>query len=718
MPLIPRQPYTPDQRLPRIEKPWRRWLEDDEQRFLTDNQLSIWLAEGRAGCERIHFYPLPFPHRFTRGIWDFDELANHDSLRSIGPQLDIPLKQVNLRFRPYRIDRLLVGDDVTVRERCAVSGNTLILMWDLDGPDETTLHFALPYFSARVEQTATGILISVRDQVFVSIALAGVTRTSWQASEAPLECRARISPTPGERLVLALTCGYQRGEVLEGAAAAAGGPERVFDSAEDSWDEYFSRAVPYFACSDRELERLYYYQAYVTRANLYDIPYEPFTHPYTCPWKTGAVWQWSWNTPMSSIAERWLNDKRIGAGGILLEGANGGALNLGSYLHPLRKVTQARHHNDHMRLISAAARELPTDYDLITYTTLPHTMPGGLLGIWEFFLTTGERGFLREALQIMIGAEHNFSKGELPNGLCTCFFVDEFDYSLRLRPFIRDFAKGDPRMMFRMDSPFVAVDYNSYLFALRGVIIKAAKLLGDDGVDIASLHERNARLAEAINRYLWDDDEGFYYDAHSRTLQRSDVKCIAGFAPLYAGLASEVQAARLVEHLTDPDEFGTPYPCPSISLDTPDVDPSLITYGGDVLLTSGLWFTVEGLRRYGYRELAADYVRRALRMVTSEGPSSSYSYHSITGRYNQAKHTLAAQSVILTDLICRYIIGLHPQPHGALLTDPLALQRSGITEFKFGPFLYCGRWIKVRWNRKRGYHLEETPLEHGEEDHG
>jgi len=708
MTLVPRRPYTVDPRLPAITKPWRKWLLNDEQTFLTDNQLSAWLADGRAGWERFHFYPLPFPVDLKER-WEFPELVNHDSLRSVGPYLDVAAQRLDLQFQPHRIARTLAVNGARVQETSTVSGNTLLLIWEPTADLHTTLRFGLPYFAGHVEQIEDGLLIDLREQVFVCLRLAHVAGVAWTLGDDPVECQADLSLPAGASVVLALTCGYDRQQVLEQARLATEQPQQVLAAAENTWAEYFERVVPAFACSDERLEQFYYYQAYVTRANVYDIPYEPFTHLYTCPWKTGAVWQWSWNTPLDSVAERWLNDKQIGAGGILLEGDNGGAPNIGSYLHPLQKVTEMRHHDDQMQKMGAARSRLPDDFDLLPYTTLPHTTPNGLLGAWEYYLTSGDADFLRAALDIMLEAEGHFSRGELSSGLCTCSFVDEFDYSLRLRPYIRGFSKGDPEMMLKMDTPFVGVDYNCYLHALREVIIQAATLLGDQRVDADALRRRNARLAEAINAYLWDEEDGFYYDAHPQTLERSGIKCIAGFAPLYAGLASGAQAARLVEHLTNPDEFGTPYPCPSIAINTPEIDPSLITYGGDVLLTSGVWFTVQGLVRYGYRDLAADYVWRVLQMITAEGPSSSYSYHSLTGKYNQGKHTLAAQSVILTDLICKYIVGLKPDPHGAITVDPLALPRFGITRLEFGPFLYRDRWVTVRWREGEQYTLEIAP---------
>ena len=649
MSLKPRPAITIGHGLPAIEKPWRRLLTNHEQSFLTDNQLSAFVDPKNPGCERIHFYPLPFQHKFN-SAWDFEELVNHDSLRSIGPRLELTVDETELTFQPHQVVKHMRIGAATIKERSAVSGNTLAMLWETQGLSTATLRFELPFFAAQVEAIEGGVLAVIAPDLYVALVACGVASVAFSSESSPLKCLAELALAERGEIGLGLSCGYEREAVVAGARAAAEHPEQIFADAEATWDDYFSRVVPFFSCSNEALERLYYYQAYVTRANLYDIPYEPFTHPYTCPWKTGAVWQWSWNTPMDAINERWLNDKQIGAGGIGLEEANGGGLNIGTYLHPTRKLTELRGHNEAMQAVGALRKHVPDNLDLAPYTTIPHTTPNGLLGAWEFYLGSGDPVFLRSILQVMVEAEREFSRHELPNGLYACSFVDEFDYSLRLKPFIAGFRKGDPEMMLKMDTPFAAVDYNCYLYALRERILDAAALLPDAGVhfNIDTLGVKNARLKTAINQVMWDPADGFYYDVDPRRMTRSGVKCIAGFAALYAGIADRAQAASLVTHLTNPLEFGTPYPCPSVAMDTPDVDPTLITYGGDSLVTSGIWFTVEGLVRYGYRELAAEYVRKTIEMMTKDGPSSSYSYHSLTGRPNQPRHTLAAQGAIVT----------------------------------------------------------------------
>jgi hypothetical protein len=703
-----RKRWEIDPGLERVAVDWKGLLENDEQAFLTDNQLSAFVDPKKPGCQRIHFYPLPFAHEFPTGKWSFAELMDHDCLKGVGPSLDLSPEQTSLTFLPSLVTKRMRLGDRTITERCAVSGETLAFTWDLPGLPAAELSFRLPFTHAQTENQAGCVVASVRNQAFVALAITGAG-TDMAVDENPWACRIALRPTgKGAPIVLGLSCGYEREKVIEAAREAAGNPHGLFAAAERTWDEWFTRMVPRFSCSDRTLEKLYYYQAYVTRAALCDIPHAPFTHPYTCPWKTSAVWQWSWNTPIDSIAERWLNDKTMSAGGNLLMLENGGALNIGTYLHPVREIRELRGHNEHMGFIGRCRGAMPVPVDLPVLTTLPHTTPNGLLGLWELFLCSGDRDLLRSFLRLMVQAEREFSRHRIAGGLCTCTFVDEFDYSLRLKPFIAGFRKGDPEMMLKMDTPFIAVDYNCSLHALRERIIAAAETLGDATVDTRTLRSENEQLRAAINAELWDPQTGFYYDMDPRTMRRSPVKSIAAFSALYAGIASKPQAERLVAHLSDPNEFGSPYPFPSVSLDTPEIDPSLITYGGDSMLVSCVWFPVEGLVRYGYRSLAAQSVLKAIAMVTREGPSSSYSYHSVTARYNQDKHTLTTQSVILTDLVCKYLVGIVPGPNGTFTVDPLALAASGIESFSFGPYRYCDRTLRVQWSRADGYRVRVT----------
>ena len=74
--------------------------------------------------------------------------------------------------------------------------------------------------------------------------------------------------------------------------------------------------------------------------------------------------------------------------------------------------------------------------------------------------------------------------------------------------------------------------------------------------DGENFKKRAAALAQAVNTILWDEKDGFYYDRNEKTGESIRIKSIAGFLPLWAGIATPERAKRLVqEHLTNEKEI-------------------------------------------------------------------------------------------------------------------------------------------------------------------
>jgi hypothetical protein len=347
----------------------------------------------------------------------------------------------------------------------------------------------------------------------------------------------------------------------------------------------------------------------------------------------------------------------------------------------------------------------PKNFELEPLSTMAHTTPNGLLGAWEFYLTTGDKNWLRDALSVMVEAENCFSSHDIGNGLCACMFVDDFDYSLRWKPFSSNYKPVS--YDWELDTPVIAVDYNCYLHCLRERIITAAKEVGDMSVDIDGLRKKNEKLKSAINHYLWDEKNSFYYDADPRTMKRSNIKCIAAFSAMYTGIADDHRVAKLVKHLINPKEFATPYPCPSLSMDISDVDPADFRIGGGSLTTTGTWFTVEGLIRHGYNGLAVEYILKTIEMMTLNNKITVADWYGTkTGESFRKNNELTQQGLIVMDLICRYLIGIHPKEGKVFAVNPLALKPSGIKNFVFGPYCYCDKTLTIRWNKGKGYQID------------
>jgi hypothetical protein len=135
------------------------------------------------------------------------------------------------------------------------------------------------------------------------------------------------------------------------------------------------------------------------------------------------------------------------------------------------------------------------------------------------------------------------------------------------------------------------------------------------------------RTRSAFGTRLWNEEAGLYYDFDLRAGQQVRENTCATFMPLYAGLASEAQAARLVEtHLLNPDEYTpddtTRYFLPSAAKNSPYFEPRRY-WRGPVWLNIN-WLVIQGLRRYGYAEVADTITAHTLELIERGGFAEYY----------------------------------------------------------------------------------------------
>ncbi len=111
-----------------------------------------------------------------------------------------------------------------------------------------------------------------------------------------------------------------------------------------------------------------------------------------------------------------------------------------------------------------------------------------------------------------------------------------FDVSARFGPFSADILSYNP------------VDLNCLLYRMEMDTSAICTLLGRPR-EAQLWSERGERRAAAINRLMWDEKTGLYYDYNFEKQRRSDYRFITAFYPLWAGIASEQQAARVEANL-------------------------------------------------------------------------------------------------------------------------------------------------------------------------
>lgn len=155
---------------------------------------------------------------------------------------------------------------------------------------------------------------------------------------------------------------------------------------------------------------------------------------------------------------------------------------------------------------------------------------------------------------------------------------------------------ADPQQLSTIrTTEIVPIDLNCLLYELElGLAEAHRKILQIPQAKYYALKARRRR--ETINAYLWDEAEGYYFDWHEPSGTRTDVWSLAGVYPLYCGLATHEQAARVAQVIEEkflkPGGVVTSLHESSQQWDWPNGWAPL------------QWVTIIALRRYGFETLA------------------------------------------------------------------------------------------------------------------
>jgi putative isomerase len=220
-----------------------------------------------------------------------------------------------------------------------------------------------------------------------------------------------------------------------------------------------------------------------------------------------------------------------------------------------------------------------------------------------------------------------------------------------------DFAIGvdnDPSVFYRPAKSTASVYLNSLLYR---ELLACASLLEEFG-DLSGANRRRHQahdLADAMHAHLWDERDGTFYSADLalRPVDPGDwlhrgaprtwpslllrVDSWSSFLPMWAGLASHEQAARMRERCTDPRTFAAAYGVRSLSrlekMYNLRASNNPSNWLGPVWGMSN-YLVFRGLVKYGFeddaRELAQKTVRLFGRDLESSGALHEF-YHPDTG---------------------------------------------------------------------------------------
>jgi len=149
---------------------------------------------------------------------------------------------------------------------------------------------------------------------------------------------------------------------------------------------------------------------------------------------------------------------------------------------------------------------------------------------------------------------------------------------------------------------------NSLLYMMEIQTAEILEILGR-GAEAEAARKQATERAARVNRYLWDEKDGLFYDYNFSVKRLRRYPYLAAFYPLWTGLASKEQAARVEKNLS---KFERAY----------GLQTSNYVSGSQWDAPFG-WaplelIALEGLRRYGYREDAERISVKFLSLVRHE----------------------------------------------------------------------------------------------------
>ena len=152
---------------------------------------------------------------------------------------------------------------------------------------------------------------------------------------------------------------------------------------------------------------------------------------------------------------------------------------------------------------------------------------------------------------------------------------------------------------------YAPVCLNSLLYKTERDLEEMSRLLGK-AMNAAEWHKLAENRRQSIQKYLWDERSGLFFDYDLEKKQRSSYRYATTFYPLWAGLATDAQARAVVKNL------------------------DLFERAGGIVMSEkesqGQWdypfgwapiqlLAVEGMRRYGHNEEANRVSTEFLSMV-------------------------------------------------------------------------------------------------------
>lgn len=180
------------------------------------------------------------------------------------------------------------------------------------------------------------------------------------------------------------------------------------------------------------------------------------------------------------------------------------------------------------------------------------------------------------------------------------------------------------------------VDLNCYLVRECEAFSLIAEILGKKD-DAEQFKKRADILKSLICTYMWDETDGFFYDTDRRTGKKIPIRYIGAFAALWAKVADDTMAEKMVSrYLLNDKEFNRGFRYPALSASEAGYSEESLPGDLGCSWRANTWiptnyYLFEGLRKYGYVQTAAELAEQTFNMIQKIGDREYYATESASG---------------------------------------------------------------------------------------
>ncbi|MBN1260553.1 MAG: hypothetical protein JXB35_07720 [Anaerolineae bacterium] len=432
-----------------------------------------------------------------------------------------------------------------------------------------------PQFWEKTEQG--GVFKAIRDLTYV-------TNTAILQNEITPEAggyRVALIVDAGEDVAVTLTVGAPdpEGDLSPGFHAA-----RV--ASEQRWRAWFSRVPP---VAERYLDA-YAYAWWIMSNNLIN-PQGRVAYEAMIPSKISYVGLWLWDSAMHALAYRHVDPELA--------------------RNQLRAMLACQ--LDDGMLPDAVYDEgviSEIDHPIRAEVTKPPILAWAALKLHE---TDPDLDFLKEIYVPLVRW----------NAWWFAMNDDDVD---GLAQYNHPYSSGlDDSPLWDYGMPVETPDLNTYLCVQMGSLAIIAEALGMDA-EGAMWRRRAKAIVHRMIEDLWDEEAGVFRAAH----HDAPVPVITPFNlyPLWTGQLPDDILQRLLDHLTNPEEFWGEFVLPSVARNDPHFEPATM-WRGPVWVNINYFF-VEALEQIGAHALASVLREKTLALVMRH-PSIYEYYNAETG---------------------------------------------------------------------------------------